>query len=265
MPTCGPNQRRYGGNTTCFTLQTDEGMIIIDAGTGISTLSREIARMPAVPPLTLLFTHFHLDHVVGLPSLEALYNPKAHVTIMADPRRPENWKETLTTFMGKPYWPIGLGDVDAVMRLEDLPVASGTLELYGARISWFRLPHPQQCLAFRLKTESEDIVVATDVEYDRRHIPPAFIEFCAGTDFLIFDAQYLPAEYEAHRGWGHSTWEVAALAAAQINPDELILTHHAPERTDDEIDSSVESARAVFQRTRASAEGLALVKTKKTV
>jgi phosphoribosyl 1,2-cyclic phosphodiesterase len=248
----------YGGNTTCFTLQTSQGMIIIDAGTGISTVSREIAALPQLPALTLLFTHFHLDHIVGLPSLEPLYNANAHVTLMADPRRPGKWKKTLTTFMGKPYWPIGLGDVDAAMKMKDLPVKSDSMELYGANIAWFRVPHPQQCLAFRLRTRDTDIVVATDVEYEPSRIAPAFVDFCRNTDFLIFDAQYLPAEYRAHRGWGHSTWEVAALAAARINAGQLILTHHAPERTDEEIETIVTSARRIFPTTVASAEGMVL-------
>ena len=258
MPACGQKCSRYGGNTTCFTLKTEKGMILIDAGTGILTVSREIARMRQILPLTVLFTHFHLDHIVGLPSLEALYNPQAHVTLMGDPRRPHPWKETLKTFMAKPYWPIGIGEVDAVLRFKDLPVASDSMNLHGVDITWFRVPHPQQCLAFRLRTGDTDIVVATDVEYRRNRIDPAFVDFSRNTDFLIFDAQYLPEEYKAHEGWGHSTWEVAALAAKKVNAKQLILTHHAPERMDRDIEKILASARDVFPATRAAIEGMAL-------
>ena len=258
IPACERGQGTFGGNTTCFSFQTAQGMIILDAGTGISSVSREIASLRQIPSLALLFTHFHLDHIAGLPGFDPLYNAAAHVTIMADPRRPDPWKTTLKNFMGKPYWPVGLGEVDADMKMKDLPVEPGFMDLYGVRITWFRVPHPQQCLSFRLKTRDADIVVATDVEYDKEHIAPAFIEFCRDADFLLFDAHYRPEEYEKHRGWGHSTWEVAALAAAKANVRRLILTHHAPERSDDEIRSIVKSARSLFPLTDAAEEGMSL-------
>ena len=261
MSACGRCHDSFGGNTTCFSFHTPMGIIILDAGTGISSLSREIASLPSIPDVTFLFTHFHLDHVVGLPSFDPLYNAKAHITLMADPRRPSDWKETLKTFMGKPYWPIGLGEVNATMKMEDLPLEAGFLDLYGVRITWFRVPHPQQCLAFRLKAADADIVVATDVEYGKGHIAPAFIEFCRNTDFLIFDAHYRPEEYEDHRGWGHSTWEIAALAASEAGAGRLLLTHHAPERTDHEIKDIVRSTRRIFPATDAASEGMRLSRT----
>jgi len=261
MPACGPDHCSFGGNTTCFTLQTPEGIIILDAGTGISSLSRKIASLPDIPDVTLLFTHFHLDHVVGLPCFDPIYSAKARVTLMADPRRPDDWRTTLRTFMGKPYWPIGIGEMNAAMKMEDLPLERGFLHLYGVHVTWFRLPHPQQCLAFRLKTAAADIVVATDVEYEKDHLAPAFVEFARNADFLLFDAQYRPDEYDAHRGWGHSTWEVATLAAGKAKVGKLILTHHAPDRADAGIREIVESARRIFPATDAATEGMILSRT----
>ena len=260
MPACGRYSCGFGGNTTCFSIQTDQGMIIVDAGTGISSVSREIAALHPAPPMTILFTHFHLDHVIGLPCFEPLFRADSRITIMADPRRPDGWKETLKTLMGKPYWPIGIGEVDATMTMADLPIEQGGLDLYGTQVTWFRVPHPQQCLSYRIRSSDADIVIATDVEYEKSRIAPAFVEFCRHADFLLFDAQYRPDEYEAHRHWGHSTWEVGAEVARQADVGRLILTHHAPERTDADIEGIVTSARQAFPATDAAAEGMALSK-----
>ena len=263
IPTCGKEFQGYGGDTTCYSLKTDSGIIVFDAGTGLAHLASEIARMKEIPPITLFFTHFHMDHVIGLPCFEPLYDRSTRINILADPRRPDKWKKTLTTFMGKPYWPVGLGDTDAAMKLNDIPVNRDSMHVYGIRISWFRVPHPQQCLSFRIETADQVIVIATDVEYDHDNINPAFINFCRCADYLIYDAQYTPAEYLAHKGWGHSTWKTAAKIAACAGVESLILTHHAPSRTDSEIEAILKEARCSFARTDFARTNMKLKKKRK--
>lgn len=258
MPACGRDYVKYGGNTTCFSIQTDGGLIIFDAGTGILHVANDLAGFPEMPSITMFFTHFHMDHVIGLPRFDPLYSKQTTISIMADHHRGGDWKKTLRTFMGKPYWPVGLGECDAVMKLEDLPAEQDGMELYGVRISWFHVPHPQQCLAYRVEMPGNVVVIATDVEYDANRIPPDFIEFCRNADFLVYDTQYTPEEYAAHRGWGHSTWETGARIAGQAEVGRLILSHHAPDRKDREIDRIAEDAKKVFSRSIAATENMVL-------
>lgn len=258
MPVCGGRFLHYGGSTTCFSMQTDTGWIIFDAGTGIGHVARDLARLDEMPAITLLFTHFHLDHVVGLPCFDPLYSKRTEISIMADPRRSSDWRDTLYDFMAKPYWPVGLGEADANMRLADLPIEDQTMELHGVRISWFRVPHPQQCLAYRVEMPGNTVVIATDVEYEAGAVNPAFIEFCAHADFLIYDTQYAPDEYPAHRGWGHSTWETAARIAAESRADRLIMTHHDPDRDDAGVRGLVDDARKIFPNTEGATENMLL-------
>lgn len=258
IPACGQEYAKHGGNTTCFSLQTDTGLIIIDAGTGITRLGHDLASLTRLPQITIFFTHFHLDHVIGLPCFDPVYNKEATITIMADPRRKSNWKETLNTFMGKPYWPVGLGEVDATLKLEDLPVGEDCLVRAGVKVSWFRVPHPQQCLAYRLEWRGKVVVVATDMEHDVNIVRPDFINFCQNADSLVCDAQYTPEEYPAHCGWGHSTWEACTLIARESKVKQLVLTHHAPTRTDEEVDAIVRAAQKVFPATIAAAENMKL-------
>ena len=258
IPACCSSSRKYGGDTTCYSVVTEKGIIIFDAGTGISHVASEISRLPRKLPITLFFTHFHMDHVIGFPCFDPLYDKHASINIMADPRRRHNWKNTLNVFMGKPYWPVGLGDTDIKMTLKDIPVARDAMDVYGMRISWFSVPHPQQCLSYRIETPETTTVIATDVEYSYDNIDTAFINFCQGADFLIFDAQFTPAEYEAHRGWGHSTWKTGSRIAACAGVKRLILTHHAPGRTDAALDRILKEAQNELPQTRMACERMRL-------
>lgn len=258
MPACGGDYVKYGGNTTCFSVETDDGLIIFDAGTGISHVADDLAKLPQMPSITMLFTHFHMDHVIGLPCFNPLYSKQTSISIMADPRRSTDWRNTLTTFTGKPYWPVGLGESDATMKLGDIPVEQDGIELYGVRISWFSVPHPQQCLSYRVEMPGNVVIIATDVEYDTNRIQPAFVDFCRNADFLICDTQYTPDEYDARRGWGHSTWEMGVRIAKEAKVDRLIMTHYAPKRKDRELDLIVEAARKQFPQASPATENMIL-------
>lgn len=255
MPVAGRAFARYGTQTTCFSLRTDQGLLIIDAGTGLIALSERLARARHLPPITFVFTHFHLDHVMALPLFKPLYNLRARITFMADPRRPEHWPTTLKTLVGRPFWPVNLTACQAQIRFHDLPVARGFLDLYGIRLFWCPVRHPQQCLAYRLETPNGSVVVATDHEHGNRRREDALLKFCARADNLIYDAQYTPTEYPAHRGWGHSTWRTGARIARAAGVRRLFLTHHDRYRTDDEVADMVRQARRIFRHTAGARDG----------
>lgn len=256
-PVSGAQYRRYGGNTSCFSLETDQGLVIFDAGTGLASVGHELTQRAALPPVTILFTHFHLDHVMGMPTFQPFYKPGARVTLLGHPNRAVPWQRALKSVFGKPLWPVELLEAGAAIRLDELP-RHGSLMLYGAKISWCPVWHPQTCLSYRIETPDHTIVLATDCEHGRADLDPAFLEFCRDADVLIHDAQYTPEEYSHHRGWGHSTWEQAAQRAAQAGVGRLILTAHDPTRSDDGIDQIVEHATRIFPNTSGAIEQMAL-------
>ena len=258
MPVDGRQFARYGTQTTCFSLRTPQGLIVVDAGTGIISLSDRLQREAELPPITMLFTHFHLDHVIGLPLFQPLYRPQARITMMANPNRPGDWKRSLTTLIGKPYWPVSLPNCGARIRLQDLPAGRSAMRRHGLRISWCPVRHPQQCLAYRFDTANGRIVIATDHETGNSRLDENFLRFCRGADVLIIDAQYTPRELPAHRGWGHGSWLQAAAIAREAQVGELILTHHDRYRTDVHLDAIIRKARRLFPRTRAAREGMTL-------
>jgi phosphoribosyl 1,2-cyclic phosphodiesterase len=258
FPAFGPDFLRYGGHTTCFSLETPEGLIVIDAGTGLTQVEADRPTAPPALPIHVLFTHFHIDHLVGLPGFAPLYRAGQPVTLWGDAERQPRWESAVRTLFAPPYWPMDMARLPARVAMRDLP-ADAALDLLGVRISWCPVLHPQTCLAYRLQTPSASIVIATDHECGDAALDARFLEFCRHADFLVYDAQYTPEEYARHRGWGHSTWKDGAAIARQAGVGELVLTHHDRRRTDPEIDSVVAQARAVFPRTRAASDGLALV------
>ncbi len=263
LPTCGPHFLRYGGDTTCFSLETSEGLLIIDAGTGLRHVTQELADRTDLPPLTVHRTHLHMVHLRGLPSYGPHYSSHAKIRFMADPNREDDWEQALLAFIRKPYWPVGLTDADATLAFADLSPSGDPMEIYGVQVRWCPMPHPQQCVAYRLDWPGGSVVVATDVEFNAGEIPERFVRFCSGANHLIFDSHFTPSEIAHYTGWGHSTWKAGVALAEAAGVGELLLTHHSPRRYDSDIDAMVEAARKRFPRTRGASTNTLLDRPEK--
>lgn len=255
MPAAGPAFLGYGGETSCYCLETDRIVLVIDAGTGILGLGDALAARKPDRPLHLLFTHFHADHVMGLPAFRALYEANRSVTLWADAAVARDWRGHLARFAGPPFWPVALREMPCSPVLQDLPT-SGAMKVDGIRIAWREVHHPNGCLAFRLDVAGRRIVVATDHEPGVNEMDRELVAFCRDADLLIADAHYLPEEYPAFRGWGHGTWKDAVATASACGASELILTHHHPQRADVEVAQIEAAARAVFPLVSAARTGM---------
>lgn len=236
-------------------LRTPAGVVAIDAGTGLPAgLNGQTKAEPTGGlKLAILFTHFHLDHVVGLPLLRALYAPTTTIRLMGDPRR--DWQGSIRNLISSPYWPVDLHKAGAAIEWQAAPQAGETLEVHNVKVTACPVWHPQGCLSYRLDVDGRSYVVATDREVGNPELDPPFIAFCRGADVLVHDAHYLPEEYPRFRGWGHSTFEGAAAVAREAGVGRLVLTHHDARRTDEDIDRLLERARQLFPNTDAAIEG----------
>ncbi len=257
-PVSGPAYRRHGGQTTCVALETPQGILAVDAGTGMAALAEEICRRSPIPPVTLLFSHFHLDHVAGITAFRAFLRRKVRVTLMADAGQFPGWRGFLRALTHRPFWPIdplrGAGGI----RFRSLPSGGSGMELCGVKTSWCPVWHPQGCASFRFSVGGREIVLASDREHGNRRMDAAFLKFCGGADLLVHDAQFTPEEHRARVGWGHSTWESAARTAAEAGAGSLVLTSHDPMHSDRKVDEMADRARKIFRRTAAAREGMVL-------
>jgi ribonuclease BN (tRNA processing enzyme) len=158
--------------------------------------------------------------------------------------------------MAAPYFPVNLNQMKAKRNFYD--IENGCLDMEdGIKIKTAWLNHPQGCLGFRLETKDGVLVYATDNEPGDPQFDKGVRKLAAGADILIYDAQYLPEEYEAHRqGWGHSHWREAINVVMESGAKELILYHHDPDHTDAIVDKVVKDASNYYPKVRAAAEGL---------
>lgn len=260
-PVSGENTNKYGGHTPCSSLETPDGSIlIIDAGTGIKELGdwlmSDMGKMP--PTLHIFLTHFHLDHIMGLPFFEPLYSPDVRLIFYSD-LLPEETEKHLSGFMGGKYFPISFKQTQSEKIFHRMP--KGGLAVGGSHISCCPLNHPQGSIAYKIQDENNTIVIATDTEHPLFGIDQKLADFAAASDMLIYDATFTPAEYQASRiGWGHSTWLEGTKLAKQAGVKKLFLSHLNPDHQDSQIDDIVSLAREEFPDTYGARERMPTLK-----
>jgi phosphoribosyl 1,2-cyclic phosphodiesterase len=255
-PTPQIENLKFGGNTSCVEIRTAENeCIIFGAGSGIRALGQTLMQEAKGAPIStkIFLTHFHWDHIQGIPFFVPLYGPKNHISFYSGSTG-KPLQETLEGQMAKPYFPIDFGQVAARRDFHQIE-AGGKIEAGSLTIRPFPLNHPQGASGYRIECNGVVIVYATDYEHGDREADNTLCEYAQDANILICDAQYTPAEYETHRGWGHSTWENAVLLARDARAEHLMLFHHDPVHDDQTMMRISQDARIQFENTTAAWEG----------
>ncbi|MDX1691348.1 MAG: MBL fold metallo-hydrolase [Acidimicrobiia bacterium] len=255
MAVSGKRFQRYGGNTTCYSVEVaPRHLLVVDAGTGLRSLERTLD-LDEPHEFDIVFSHVHLDHVIGLPLFGALYDGRHRLTFHGAPREGLRMTDLLHGAYRPPWWPITIHDAPATTLFRDVdgPFAVGPLTLTP-----IDLHHPQGSTGYRIDGARRSIVIATDHEAGERRIDRRLAEASRGAAVLVHDAQYTPDEYRDRRGYGHSTWETAAEAAVGAGVKRLVLTSHDPNRSDEAVDEIVQSARRIFPMTAGAHEGMTI-------
>lgn len=259
-PTPQPENMRYGGNTSCVEVRIADQIFIFDCGTGFRVLGRELEREFGAAPFAahVFVSHFHWDHIQGIPFFRPLYNNPASRFFFHSSSRTRSLEQVMTEQMSSPYFPVNLDEMSA--KRDFCNIEDGCFHLEdGIRIKTAWLNHPQGCLGFRLETKDGVLVYATDNEPGDAEFDKGVRKLAEGADILIYDAQYTPEEYAARRrGWGHSHWREAVSVVMESGAQELILYHHDPDHSDQIVDKVVSDARDHYPKVRAAAEGLVL-------
>ncbi len=273
IPTCGAAFVRYGGNTSCVSLQSDTGhLFIFDSGTGIRELGRALQPTHGVaqPPYDtlgvkgyLLLSHTHWDHIQGFPFFEPAFNLRNHFNVIGCSDCSRTLASLLAGQMEQTYFPISMEGMAA--QFEFYSFCNTTFPLEGAEVTVRTLKHPNPSTAFRVDLAGRSVVYATDHEMigdlvlpisddliGIDIIDPQLLDLATGADCLIHDAQYTAAEYGSKVGWGHSTVETAVDTAIRAGVRRLYLFHHDPQHTDADLDAMLALARARAARLAGS-------------
>jgi len=276
IPAPGPATARYGGNTPCISVESDDSngkhIIVLDAGTGIRVLGNELVkRGNGKLQIDLLVSHTHWDHIQGLPFFTPFFDRKNKVRILGPMQGKVRLERILTEQMNRVVFPVSLKELAAQLAVEH--VDEGEFAINGFLVEAMKMRHPSNTLGYRLKPAKGgpnlaylcDNELGSGGNYD---VGPSWrediVRFLEGTDVLVHDAMYTPEQAEQFRGWGHSSYREGVELAAEAGVKQLVLFHHRPEHDDSTIDAIVGRAQTDAAKldhkvhVTAAAEGLQL-------
>lgn len=255
----GQDTAEVGGNTSCVELTCGDTRIVLDAGTGLRSLGNHLLATGAAGPgrdpfsLTLLLSHYHWDHIQGLPFFVPVYMRDTNLTIVGGQNGVMSVRETLERQMSAPNFPVRFDEVGARIGTREVKLGE-TFDVGAAKVRVGKGNHPGGVVAYRVEHEGKSVVYATDTEHFAC-VDPALKTLCEGANVLIYDAQYSPDEYKAKVGWGHSTYVAGADLARAAGVETLVLFHHDPMRSDAGVAELETHARGLFRATIAAREG----------
>ncbi len=239
LPASGQQTNRFGGNTSCVRLDTDEGqMLILDAGSGIvqagADLPEETSRVD------LVLTHLHMDHILGLGFFEPLFTPGLEIHIWGPRSTTRTLRKRLARYLSPPVFPVRLVEVPAKVTFHDVWRDSWSVGPF--RIDAHPVCHPGPTLGLRVSTGGKTLAYLPDHEpqLGRRTLPHtewlSGFSVAEGADLLIHDAQYTAEEYRERAGWGHCTPDLAVRFAEEAAVKKLLFFHHDPQRDDEALE-----------------------------
>ena len=258
----GPHTVRYGGNTTCIEIRTDDNeLLILDAGTGIFPLSHTLlGQMPLTAHV--LLSHTHWDHIQGLPFFVPNFIPGNTLRLHGafDPISGNGVEQALAVQLQYSYFPVREAELKArieyVTLMPEEPITIGS-----ARITPHMLNHPVINFGYRIESGGksvfftgdheppQNIYAPGDADYDEYRAfveekDQAIVQAMRGVDVLIADSSYTAQEYPGKRGWGHGSFDSSIDYARRAGAKVLYCTHHEPTRSDDALEVAFAQALA---------------------
>ncbi len=280
-PVSFENGTKIGGNTPCLLIRSPEHVIIFDAGSGLIELGK--ALLPEISEynkthkspfhISLIFTHTHLDHLMGLPFFVPLYMPNVHIHFFGSPSLGMDFEQIIRTYFMPQFFPVEWHELRSVKTFENInedtiiSFIPGKEGPQSSRSSDFKAQkgeitvknikyyfHPKNgSQVYKISYGNHNLVFATDIEeFDGGDARLA--EFASGADVLIHDAQYTPQQYRLFSGYGHSSYEMACRCAAQAKVKKLLLFHHDPNNSDEQLREIEKEAKKLFADSELASE-----------
>lgn len=260
MPSPGMATAGYGGNTSCIEVVAQGRRFIFDAGSGIRLLGEQLMREASEPIRAELFlTHFHWDHIQGLPFFAPLYNPTTRLRVHGAKQGDIDIRTLIAGQMGPIYFPVPFERIEAHMEFEHLN--GDTWHEPGVEVDGIRVRHPANTYGYRIRSNGVSLAFIPDNELhggsyplDQKKTYADLVAFLGDVDVLYHDAMFSDTEYPRREGWGHSTFSQAIQLAEDAGVRRLYLFHHAPERTDAELSLILDELRDDIARRGSKLE-----------
>ncbi len=250
----------FGGNTSCVSVETQDHIVILDAGSGIRELGQYLMKKTPRKAIngSILLSHVHWDHIQGLPFFAPARVKDNQFTLYGERKQQLSLAQILTEQMQSPYFPVDMETMYQAQTIFREVEARHTIAIDpDLFVTPFRLTHPNGALGYLLHIGDRRIAYVTDHEHSLGHLSPEVLAMTADVDLLIHDAQYSRAEIATEkRGWGHSAWEDVVELAIESDVGHLLLFHHDPEATDEILNERQFLAQKIFPYTTVAREGL---------
>lgn len=239
VPVSGEAFVRYGGATTCIFVRLDDQAVVLDCGTGMMELPKVLREEDK--QLTVLLSHPHADHLLGLPMCPAVFDPAKKIDIYGAVRNGKDVRQQICTFLAPPLWPVGPEQLPAKISFHNL---ADVFCLGNVVVESMDGVHPGGVSLFRLTGGGKRIVCMTDCTLTEEMLPK-LAEFARDCDLLLCDGQYSQQEWKGREHFGHSTWTAAAQLGAACGAKQVRIIHHDPFRTDAQLNNAAQELTAI--------------------
>ena len=230
LPVSGAIAGEFGGNTICVEMRCGDEVLIFDAGSGLAAAGAALAA-EGRERVTLMLTHSHYDHMIGLPFFAPLWNAAARVDLWSGHMAGKmSTAQIMDDFLRPPFFPVGRDRFKAQVNLHDFTPGDVIEPAPGLVVRTAALNHPGGAVGFRVEWAGRVAVLVTDTEHVTDARDRAVLALSSGADLLLYDAAYEDDEFSKHNGFGHSTWQEAIRVAQAADVARLGLIHHAPWR-----------------------------------
>ncbi len=255
LPVSGDKFRKYGGNTICIEVRCGEHVLLFDAGSGLLPAGQSL-KAEGVGAVNMFFSHCHYDHIVGFPYFKPFFNRENAVRIWSGHLAGQKTtREILSEFMSPPWFPAPLDICCARIITKDFQ-AGDVLPVHpDLNITTGMLNHPGNAIGYRIDWQGRSLAIITDTEHETGKTDKTVLKLIENVDLFLYDASFTDAEMETYRGYGHSSWQQAVHLAKLANAKSVGLIHHAPFRTDDELDVIDADAKKEFAGAFAAWDG----------
>lgn len=252
----GARTLRYGGNTSCIEIKCGDHLFIIDGGTGIYPLGRELASRGGLDA-DLFFTHTHHDHISGFPFFGPAYDPRNSLRLHAGHLKPHNLSlhETLAAMMVAPTFPVPIDLMEECCEFHDFQAGDELNPREGVVVKTGPLNHPNEATGYRIEYGGRVLCIITDTEHVPGKMDENVLALVQDADVMVYDSTYTDEEYPSFEGWGHSTWQEAVRIAQAANVKQVLFFHHDPSHNDDFMDEVARQAQDLMPNASPAVEG----------
>lgn len=241
----------YGGNTSCISVNTGSGEFVIDAGTGLRTFGN--ARLGRTKEFHIALSHFHYDHILGIPFFKPIWDPKATINLYTGNKLcPDEFRDILSRFFEDPFLPMTLAEVPATMKFHLIDEDQSRTLFTDAEVRTFPLEHPGGAAGYSVISGNKKFAYVSDHENNEAS-HTRLVETLNGFDLIVFDGFFCNENYQ--KGWGHSTWEYGLKLAQDANVRQIAMFHHHVDHNDSDLANFERQAQEIFSGAFFAREG----------